>query len=593
MVSNPLPISVLLAVALTSLGSHPNAQGLQFSSAGNWIIANNPFDVAVKDLDSDGSPDVCVVHLDGSSSTLSTFRGLPSGSLQQWETVSHCCGGVYFVVGRVTNDAIPDCVVASYNGTPVLRLMTGGPPGMFGPGAPLFGSYGAFSVSGADLNGDGFVDLACGVSGYSIRVFLSDGLGGYLVPSAMTSCPGPSYITMGDVDGDSDLDIAAACSGSNEILIAVNLGNGVFDNPRTYGRGLYPQRIFIADISGDGMPDLLLYDQAGTQVLEGLGSLQFAVGLQIPGFSLREIVDLDGDGRLDLVGQEQPGLGIQLRRSLGNGGFSAPVLVATTGGVHGVRAAVLAGDARPQLLVVGVNSGGYLQLLRNQTPDCNDNGIDDPAEIANGWVSDCNGNGIPDSCELDCNQDGQPDACEISGDPSLDLNLNGILDECEPAGVPYCFGDGTGAACPCDPGQAGPAGGGCFHSMADGGRLSAFGNASVTLDSVTLQASALLPAAIGLLFQGNLQQANGLGSALGDGLLCVSQSIVRLGIRAASAGVLTFGRGAPGDSPIATAGLVPGTGATRFYQVWYRDPAPFCTPSTFNLTNGVRIDWMP
>jgi hypothetical protein len=30
---------------------------------------------------------------------------------------------------------------------------------------------------------------------------------------------------------------------------------------------------------------------------------------------------------------------------------------------------------------------------------------------------------------------------------------------------------------------------------------------------------------------------------------------------------------------------------TRYYQVWYRNSAPFCTTATFNLTNGYSIVW--
>ncbi|MBL8862911.1 MAG: hypothetical protein JNK02_13015, partial [Planctomycetes bacterium] len=40
-------------------------------------------------------------------------------------------------------------------------------------------------------------------------------------------------------------------------------------------------------------------------------------------------------------------------------------------------------------------------------------------------------------------------------------------------------------------------------------------------------------------------------------------------------------------------GSVPPAGATRYYQVWYRDPANYCTTFTFNLTNGVRVVWAP
>jgi len=32
---------------------------------------------------------------------------------------------------------------------------------------------------------------------------------------------------------------------------------------------------------------------------------------------------------------------------------------------------------------------------------------------------------------------------------------------------------------------------------------------------------------------------------------------------------------------------------TRTYQVWYRNAAAFCTPSTFNLSNGWELIWAP
>jgi hypothetical protein len=32
---------------------------------------------------------------------------------------------------------------------------------------------------------------------------------------------------------------------------------------------------------------------------------------------------------------------------------------------------------------------------------------------------------------------------------------------------------------------------------------------------------------------------------------------------------------------------------TRVYQAWFRNAAAFCTPATFNLTNGVAVEWVP
>jgi len=36
--------------------------------------------------------------------------------------------------------------------------------------------------------------------------------------------------------------------------------------------------------------------------------------------------------------------------------------------------------------------------------------------------------------------------------------------------------------------------------------------------------------------------------------------------------------------------MVPGAFA---HQAWYHDSVSFCTPNTFNLTNGVTIAWLP
>ena len=34
-------------------------------------------------------------------------------------------------------------------------------------------------------------------------------------------------------------------------------------------------------------------------------------------------------------------------------------------------------------------------------------------------------------------------------------------------------------------------------------------------------------------------------------------------------------------------------GGSRTYQTWYRNAPPFCTTATFNLTNALRLTWLP
>jgi hypothetical protein len=62
--------------------------------------------------------------------------------------------------------------------------------------------------------------------------------------------------------------------------------------------------------------------------------------------------------------------------------------------------------------------------------DCNDNGVGDICDIAEGVSNDCNGNGISDECEEDCDGNGIPDACDIA-DGAADCDGNGVLDSCE------------------------------------------------------------------------------------------------------------------------------------------------------------------
>ena len=74
--------------------------------------------------------------------------------------------------------------------------------------------------------------------------------------------------------------------------------------------------------------------------------------------------------------------------------------------------------------------------------DCNNNGVSDDIDIANGTSADCNVNGIPDECELppicpdcpDCNNNGVPDDCDVASGASFDCDNDGVPDECQLAG---------------------------------------------------------------------------------------------------------------------------------------------------------------
>ncbi len=150
-------------------------------------------------------------------------------------------------------------------------------------------------------------------------------------------------------------------------------------------------------------------------------------------------------------------------------------------------------------------------------------------------------------------------------------------------GVPFCFGDGSGSACPC--GNTGLAGNGCASSIQpNGGNLASSGTSSIGADTLVLLGTGM-PSSSALYFQGTTQ----ISSPFGDGLRCAGGTITRLGTKT------NDGSGAsqypvPGDLSVSVRGGCV-AGDIRTYQCWYRNAAAFCTPSTFNLTNGLSVTW--
>jgi len=158
-----------------------------------------------------------------------------------------------------------------------------------------------------------------------------------------------------------------------------------------------------------------------------------------------------------------------------------------------------------------------------------------------------------------------------------------------PPSVAYCLGDGTATACPCGNTSAVGTESGCLNSTGGAGRLTTIGYPNVANDTLVLDAAGMNNGPC-LYFQGTGQFAAGLGSVLGDGLRCAAGTVIRLEIMTNIGGASQYPR--IGDPLVSVKGMcVPG--AVRTYQVWYRDAMSFCTPETYNLTNGIALAWRP
>ncbi|MDZ4775138.1 MAG: hypothetical protein SGI72_18630 [Planctomycetota bacterium] len=149
----------------------------------------------------------------------------------------------------------------------------------------------------------------------------------------------------------------------------------------------------------------------------------------------------------------------------------------------------------------------------------------------------------------------------------------------------YCFGDSGGFGCPCA--NNGLFGRGCQNSVnAFGAQLAGAGTPSLSADTFALQGSGM-PAGFVMYFQGTAAAS----AFFGDGIICVSGAITRLGLEANSlAGASQY---PTGPDPLISVKGAPIAGSAYRYQAWYRDATTFCTSATFNLSNGVAVIWAP
>ena len=162
-----------------------------------------------------------------------------------------------------------------------------------------------------------------------------------------------------------------------------------------------------------------------------------------------------------------------------------------------------------------------------------------------------------------------------------------------PPGTPFCSGD-SAALTPCPCGNAGADGHGCENSASTGGAV-AYSTGTLSPDTLVITCVGELPSALSVFVQGDSYQAS--GGVFGDGLLCVSGTLVRIGVKGAVNGSVAYPQA--GDLSIrarsAALGDVIPPGGVRAYQVYYRDANPgFCPApagSTFNASSGVLVTW--
>jgi len=346
-------------------------------------IIPTPNSVVVADANGDGAPDLLVATTadEGGAQNpgyADVILNTP-GSLGTFHTGVH-----YSTTGTnpssiqavsLTGTGLPDLVIANFGTGSVSVFMHGATPGTYNSAVDIVTGGQPNQVVAADLNGDGKPDLVLADMSGNVIVLMADPAnpGKFLAPMKLpTNLTTPS-VAVTDLNGDGAPDIVAATFDSlgNNGAVAIFYQNphqrGTFQAPVSFPAGAQPQSVKIADVNGDGHPDLIVAN--------------FGPG---------------GDGK------GSAGVSVLLQDSTHPGSFLPPVTYSTPGASIDVAVEDVDGDHNKDIVVANLApaaTGSVSVLLQDPAhpgtflPATNYAGLGQPLSVV---IADLNGDGLPD-----------------------------------------------------------------------------------------------------------------------------------------------------------------------------------------------------
>ena len=346
-------LDVVVAVAFSDFGArrnklYENVNGVMEEVTTSGVIpgfaVNKVSRVAfMRDFDMDGHLDIWVINDQNSHNDQLFIAQWAAGSFVQFNEENNripsgantgaACSGWS---ADFNQDGFPDVYCGNYPNTPQDKLMSNDGFGCFTSLAAnvVFSSDYVVDVNGADINGDGKLDLLISQFGlHQNRIYYNDnlnagsGVGDFSYTGSQQNLGNPTAnensMDAGDFDNDGDMDVYWSNGlGATGDFILRNNGNDASNRAILASVGILPasvtgkvsRKVEVADLNGDGRVDLFVMKENNNgrptvlrnvtvnntiEFIDWTSAAAFPTGNNLTGWNAA-IFDTNGDGDLDI-----------------------------------------------------------------------------------------------------------------------------------------------------------------------------------------------------------------------------------------------------------------------------------------------------